>query len=259
MLKIEAYQIADQIQIKRFKTDFKHTTVYSSSTDLFYHLEKDKYLSVFGYGIVVFAGYDEIEKSNLIKFLKEYCEELIETEFKDDFIVELSDNEEIKLNYNSIDIPKVNDSVIQIIMLNIAQTVALDFYEDLSLTILNQTKKLTDELEKRGKMEISKINLLKFIGKTLNIKNGVIDNLYIFDAPDIVWEDEYLEKIDEGLKKLLDLRMRYRDIDYKLKIVQENLTLFTDLLQNRQSHNMEIIIIVLILIEVIHIILSYIL
>jgi required for meiotic nuclear division protein 1 len=73
-----------------------------------------------------------------------------------------------------------------------------------------------------------------------------------------VWENEYLEKVDEGLKKSFDLKMRYKDIDYKLKIVQENLTLFTDLLQNRQSHNMEVIIIVLILIEVLHVVLSYI-
>jgi uncharacterized Rmd1/YagE family protein len=51
--------------------------------------------------------------------------------------------------------------------------------------------------------------------------------------------------------------MRYRDIDYKLKIVQENLTLFTDLLQQRQSHNMELIIIALIMIEVIHLLVSY--
>jgi uncharacterized Rmd1/YagE family protein len=257
MLKIEAYQIAEQIHIKRFKTDFKQTPASSTSTDLFYHSENGTYLIVLGYGMVVFAGYSELEKSNLIKFIKEYCEDIVETEFKDDFLVEISQTEEIKLHYNSIEIPKLNDSVLQIIMLNIAQSVALDYYEDLGLGILNQTKKLTDELEKRGKLEISKTNLLKFIGRTLNIKNGIIDNLYIFDAPDSVWEDEYLEKIDEGLKKLLDLTMRYRDVDYKLKIVQENLTLFTDLLQSRQSHNMEVIIIVLIFIEVIHIFLSY--
>lgn len=257
ILKIEAYQIAEQINIKRFRSDFKQTPSSSTSSDLFFHLENEKYLSVFGYGIVAFAGYNEIERSSLIRFLKDYCEGEVQGEFKDDFIVEINSGAELRLHYNSMEIPKVNDHVVQIIMLNVAQSVALDYYEDLGLDILTQTKRLIDELEKSGKLAISKINLLKFIGKTLNIKNGIIDNLYIFDAPDIVWEDEYLEKIDEGLKKLLDITMRYRDIDYKLKIVQENLTLFTDLLQNRQSHTMEIIIIVLILIEVLHLLVSY--
>ena len=258
MLKIEAYQIAEQINIKRFKADFKQDPAISSSVELFYHLDNDHYLCIFGYGIVVFGGQSEVEKSELVKFLKDYCEDVIGTEFKDDFVVETNQNQGIKLHYNSIEVPELNNHVVQIIMLNIAQSVALDFYEDLSLNVLNETKNLTDQLELHGKLRISKTNLLKFIGKILNIKNSIIDNLYIFDAPEIVWENEYLEKVDEGLKKLLDLKMRYRDIDYKLKILQENLTLFTDLLQNRQSNNMEIIIIVLILIEVIHVFLSYI-
>jgi required for meiotic nuclear division protein 1 len=258
MLKIEAYQIAEQINLKRFKADFKHEAAVANSLELFYDLGNGKYLSVYGYGIVVFAGYSELEKSEAIRFLKEYCEDLIEVEFKDDFVVEIGQEPGVKMHYNSIEIPNLNDNVVQIIMLNVAQSVALDFYEDLGFNILSETKKLTDELEKHGKLNISKTDLLKFIGKILNIKNSIIDNLYIFDAPEIVWENEYLEKVDEGLKKQLDLRMRYRDIDYKLKIVQENLTLFTDLVQNKQSHNMELIIVVLILIEVIHLILGYI-
>lgn len=258
MLKVEAFQIAQQINIKRFKADFKQTPINASSVELFYHLENDRYLSILGYGIVVFGGYDDLGKSELIRFLKNYCEDVIENEFKEDFVIETQKGPHIKLNYNSIEIPILNDQVAQIILLNIAQSVALDFYEDLGFNMINETRRLTDQLEKRGKMHISKTDLLKFIGKTLNIKNSIIDNLYIFDAPEMVWENEYLEHVDEALKKSFDLKMRYRDIDYKLKIVQENLTLFTDLLQNRQSHNMEVIIIVLILIEVLHLIVSYI-
>ena len=93
---------------------------------------------------------------------------------------------------------------------------------------------------------------LQFIGKTLSIKNSIIDDLYIFDAPDIVWENELLGRIDEAIKRTLDIRMRYRDIDYKLKIVHENLTVFTDLMQNRESTRLEWVIIGLILIEVVH-------
>ena len=258
MLKIEAFQIAQQINIKRFKADFKQNPISATSVELLYHLENERYLSVLGYGIVVFGGYDDLAKSELIRFLKNYCEDLTETEFREDFVIETKKGQDIKLNYNSIEVPVLNDNVVQIIMLNIAQSVALDFYEDLGFKILNETKILTDQLEKEGKMRISKTNLLKFIGKILNIKNSIIDNLYIFDAPEIVWEHEYLEHVDEALKRSFDLKMRYRDIDYKLKIVQENLTLFTDLLQNRQSHTMEIIIIVLILIEVLHLVVSYI-
>jgi required for meiotic nuclear division protein 1 len=257
MLKVEAYQIAEQINIKKFKANFKQTTIQSSSTELYYSESETKFLSIFGYGVVALAGYNATEKSELINFLKQYCEDLIITEIKEDFTVIENKDQPFKLNYNSIEIPTVNHQVVQIVMLNIAQSVSLDFYENLAEDILTQTSSLTKELESKGNLSVSKKNLLKFIGKTLNVKNSIIDNLYIFDAPDIAWENEYLGKIDDALKKALDLKMRYREIDYKLKIVQENLTLFTDLLQNNQSHRMELVIIVLILIEVVHLIVGY--
>ena len=258
MLTIEAFQIAKQINIKRFKADYMQTPVSSSSTELYYHLDDGTHLCVFGYGVVALAGFTVTTTSELIKFIKNYCIDTVTQNFKDDFIVHEIKDQPLKLNFNSIELPEINDAVIEIIMLNIAQSVSLDFYENLGSTIVEETGKLTNELEKVGKLKINKINLLKFIGKTLNIKNSIIDNLYIFDAPEIVWENEYLNKVDDALKKSLDLKMRYRDIDYKLKIVQENLTLFTDLLQNKESNRMEIIVIVLILIEVVNIFFGYI-
>ncbi len=257
MLLVEAFQIAEQINIKKFKAGFKQTPVQSNSTELYYSESADKFLSVFGYGVIAIAGYNATEKSEFVNFLKQYCENIVTADFKEDFSVIENESQPFKLNYNSIEIPMVNHQVVQIVMLNIAQSVSLDFYESLAENILMQTSSLTKELEGRGSLSISKKNLLKFIGKTLNIKNSIIDNLYIFDAPDIVWESEYLSKIDDALKKALDLKMRYREIDYKLKIVQENLTLFTDLLQNNQSHRMELVVIILILIEVIHLFVGY--
>jgi required for meiotic nuclear division protein 1 len=257
MLKVEAFQIAEQINIKKFKANFKQAPIQSSSTDLYYSETSNKFISVFGYGVVAMAGYSATEKSEFVNFLKQYCEDIVTSDFKEDFTVIENKDQPFKLNYNSIEIPTVNHQVVQIVMLNIAQSVSLDFYENLAENILTETSSLTKELESKGSLSISKKNLLKFIGKALNVKNSIIDNLYIFDAPDIVWESEYLGKIDDALKKALDLKMRYREIDYKLKIVQENLTLFTDLLQNNQSHRMELIVIILILIEVIHLIVGY--
>jgi required for meiotic nuclear division protein 1 len=258
MLTIEAYQIAEQINIKKFKADYKQTPTSSSSTELFYHLDDGSHICVLGYGVVAIAGFNATSASEFIKFLKSYSTDFIDKEFKDDFIVHEVKGKPLKINFNSVELPEITNAALEIIMLNIAQSVSLDFYEDLSNQIGEETGKLTKELEQAGKLKISKTNLLKFIGKTLNIKNSIIDNLYIFDAPEVVWENEDLNKVDETLKKSLDLKMRYRDIDYKLKIVQENLTLFTDLLQNKESNRMEIIVIVLILIEVVNIFLGYI-
>jgi uncharacterized Rmd1/YagE family protein len=249
-MTIEAYQIAEVIQLKKFRSDYTSPPLDANNSELFYKQDTDRYFYLFSYGVVAFAGFNDLEKSTLLKFIRTYAEDEVAGDYREDFEILVNPDASVQTTYNAISLPELTDEGLRIVMLNVAQSVALDYYEDLGLGILTDTKRLTDQLERVGRLPIAKTALLKFIGKTLNIKNSIIDNLYIFDAPDSVWENELLGRIDEGLKKTLDLRMRYRDVDYKLKIVQENLTLFTEFLQNRESTRLEWIIILLILIEV---------
>ena len=107
----------------------------------------------------------------------------------------------------------------------------------------------TQHLEKKGKLDISGRNLKKYIGKTLNLKNKIAENLY---SPPETWEDENLNKIDIGLKRTFDLQERFRNIQEGVEIVKENLELFKDIMQYRNSNLLEWIIIILILVEVIN-------
>jgi required for meiotic nuclear division protein 1 len=249
-MKIEAYQISEVINLKKLRNEYASQPLLFNNSELFYKRVNGTYCYLLSYGIVVFAGYNDIEKSEFLKFTKDYVEDEVNEKFEDNFDLQTDSNVAVVLNYDSITVSEITDDTIRIIMLNIGQSVALDYYEHLTLTIFKDSQSITDDLENTGSFKYSKKNLLKFIGKTINIKNSIIDNLYIFDAPDIVWENEQLEKIDKGLKRTFDLKMRYQDIDYKLKIVQDNLRLFTDLLQNRESTRLEWVIIILICIEV---------
>lgn len=249
-MKIEAYQISEVINLKKFRSEYASQALLFNNSELFYKRENGTYCYILSYGVVVFADFNDLEKSEFLKFVKGYIEDEVKGKYDDNFDLQTDPAVSVVLKYNSITVSEITDDSIRIVMLNIGQSVALDHYEDLTFEIFKDTKVITDELEKTGTFKYAKKDLLKFIGRTLNIKNSIIDNLYIFDAPDIVWDNEHLERIDKGLKKNLDLKMRYQDIDYKLKIVQDNLTLFTDLLQNRESTRLEWIVIILILIEV---------
>jgi required for meiotic nuclear division protein 1 len=249
-MKIEAFQIAEVINLKKFRNSYTNQPLIYNSSELFYKDNADKYTYILSYGIVIFAGQTDIEKSTFLTFISDYTEDKVEGKFDDHFVLKTDPNVSVLLNYDSITISEITDDTIRIVMLNIGQSVALDYYEKLTFDIFYDSQKITNDLEKTGNFKYSKKELLKFIGKTINIKNSIIDNLYIFDSPEEVWENEFLERIDKGLKKTFDLKMRYQDIDYKLKIVQDNLKLFTDLLQNRESTRLEWVIIILILIEV---------
>ena len=163
---------------------------------------------------------------------------------------------ENKFGYNKIEIINPDTDMLRLIMLNVSQSVALDYYSDLTNMLLKETNEQTLYLEKRGRLYISGTSLKKFIGRTLNLKNRISENLFIFDSPPETWENENLNKLDLGLKRTFDLQERFRTIQEGLQIAKENLELFKDLLQYRKSNQLEWIIIALIFAEIINIVID---
>ena len=68
----------------------------------------------------------------------------------------------------------------------------------------------------------------RFLGRALNTQIDIAENIYIFDAPDLVWYDDYLDKLHQGLMKHFDLRVRFSEVEYTLRIIAENLAVFRD-------------------------------
>lgn len=251
-IKFIAYQVAENINIKKFKGDFIGELLYSNNYELFYSIDKKSYALVMNYGVVIFANYDDIGISQFLNLIKEYSENVLEIKYREDFILYEEPNKELTFGHTTLFVPKVNYDVIKITMLYAGQSVALDYFSAISQLLLNDMTKLTRELEKYGKLKISKKNLMKFIGKTLNVNNSIVDNLYILDPPEITWENEYLHKISTGLVATFDLKLRFKDVEETLKMTENNLNIFIGLLQNKESKILEIIIIALILFEVLN-------
>lgn len=251
-IKIVACQLAENINIKKFKADFTGEIYASSSYELFYQENESSWLYVLNYGLVAFAGYDDVRMKDFIALIENYCENRLDQLYREDIVIYKQNEKGLRFTYNAIYVPEINPNVIRVAMINVCQSVALDFYTDASQKLLDEAFVFTRELEKYGKLKISKRNLLKFIGKSMNIKNRIFDNLYIIDAPEIVWDNEYLGHINQGLSHTFDLKMRFRETEYSLKIVENNLSIFTELIHHRESRVLEVIIICLICIEVLN-------
>jgi required for meiotic nuclear division protein 1 len=251
MLKVIAIQIADSIDIKQFRDVFPVKVHHADSDELFYQLEEQKFSYIFKYGIVCFLDYNEVEILSFIQVISPYCKNLFDQRLSEEFEIETGAPEN-KVGYNKIEIARVDIDILRLIMLNVSQSVALDRFSDQTNILLEETNNYTQILEKKGTLNLSRVNLKKYIGRTLNLKNRIASNLYIFDSPDETWDDENLNAMDIGLKKTFDLQARFRTIQEGLEIVKENLELFKDLLQHRNSVALEWIVIILILVEVIN-------
>lgn len=255
-ISIAAYHIADSINLKQFKSDFTGKLISSSSSELFYSIEGGGYLNIFNYGNVAFANVSDVEKSQILIHLKKYLtnpisDDIIHSDFNDDYKIKKHDDNKPLFDFDDLSINHVNEEMIKIVMLNVAQSVALDYYAHQSEMLLEKVNNFASQLEAVGKIKLSKRNMLKFIGMTLNRKNRIIDNLYIFDVPESVWEDKMLTEINSGMIRIFDLKTRFKEVQSNFKNIEDSLSIFMELYQHRMSNILEWIIIILILIEVV--------
>lgn len=253
-IKIVAYQLGDNIQIKDFKAAFTGSIYSSSTIEVFIKRGDHSYIYVQNYGEVAFSNCDESTMRDFIQFIRPFVESpvLPGKEYKEDFVIEVNPDKPLKFEYNSIQVPEINADVIKIAMLNVSQSVVLDYFTELSQDLFDISGQFIEQLELKGKLSISKNKLMRLIGKTLRTQNRIVDNIYFLDAPDTVWDIEYLSHINDGLSRTFKLKTRFKEIEYTLKIIENNLNSFSQLVQHRQSNKMELIIIFLILFEVLN-------
>lgn len=251
MYKVVAYQIAENIDVRKFRSDSSLSTIYYDGEEFFFEKSENKYVSVFKYGAVCFFNLDEKEIADNLNELKNYSARSLEKKFDEEFIIDTDSTEDV-FGHSKISISKPSREAIRLIMLNVAHSSALDYFAEQTRKLMETTQYHTQLLEKKGKLGLPTKKMKKYIGRTLNVKNQVAANLYIFDSPLVTWDNEYLDHLNIELKKTFELQPRYRVLKEEIGIIKENLELFKDLMQHKTSEQLEWIIILLILVEVLN-------
>lgn len=250
MHTVVAYQVTNTINIRTCKQQLQWQLLFQDSDELFYLYSEDKYIYLFQYGMVSFFNMSKKEVEETLQTIKPYCATFFINIISEEVKIKIKANS-LRVNFESIVLPNFNSEMLRLIMLNASQSVALNRFSEITEDLLIETNKHTKYLETKGKLDISGNKLKRFIGKVLNIKNKISENLYIFDSPEITWEDEQLNKLNIELKKTFDLKDRYHLIHDRIEIIKENLELFKDIMDHRESSRLERIIIILILVEVV--------
>ena len=219
-----------------------------------FKISKSEYLYIKDFGGLAFLGVEKAKVSSILNLLQTKYQAVVAQESDSLIIHEKGIDQQKKTEGLCVLI--MNIDIVHIVALNLAQSATLFYYQSLSDKLLEETRVHTNELESKGKVSLRKKELLKYIGSTLNIKNKIVENLYVFESPMLAYENAELSKIDSLLLEDLEIKMRYNGIKEQLNIVHENLDLFKDISLHQHSSNLEWIIIVLILFEVIHVIIE---
>jgi uncharacterized Rmd1/YagE family protein len=256
-MKIKSIHFSDSLNLKGVKANLGVITPSTETiSELFYNTGKDKYLSFYNYGAASFINYTDSEINTILDQVKGHSENIrnresdeIEITFSTDIAID-----KMELKKDMFIVPadlKDNNNLLRIVMFDLSQSVSMDDYSKIAERLLLDVKKFSAELANKGKISISGKSMKKFIGMSLTTKNNIVDDLYIFDSPDIAWDDERLDKVHKFLTHSLDLENRFKELEYTFKVVDDNLVLFKELYEHRETRTLEIVVIILILIEVI--------
>ncbi|MGZ3952460.1 MAG: RMD1 family protein, partial [Flavisolibacter sp.] len=152
--KVISYQIADTIDLKAFSQAFKAELHYSDPSELFFKTGTNRYVYVFKYGAVCFLNYDDLAIGQLLKEIIPFCKNIFTNKLTDEFLVETG-TKELRVGFNKIEVPSATINVMRLVMLNVSQSVAIDYYEELTNTLLTDTNYYTQKLENKGRLGIS--------------------------------------------------------------------------------------------------------
>jgi required for meiotic nuclear division protein 1 len=251
-IKLKAINIADNINIKPLKANFTGHLIMSTSTELFYKTGENKFISIFNYGVIAFSDHTQAEREQVIDSIAAFCNDKQEI-LTETLQIEFKAIENISYKNDILTVPAQDrsDELFRIVMFDLSQTVALDYYAGIAEKLLHEVKTYATQLARKGKISLSKRSMMKFVGKSLNTRNEIIDNLFIFDSPDIAWDDERVERVHKILTRVFDLNVRFKELEYTFNIIDNNLQIFNDSYEHRYSSFLEIVVIILILIEVV--------
>jgi uncharacterized Rmd1/YagE family protein len=90
---------------------------------------------------------------------------------------------------------------------------------------------------------------MRMIGLGGSSVNVIISKLSLLDKPDITWEEEDAERLHLALRRQFELDDRFSILRDKINFLQESSKTVLEVLQDRKSAWLEVIIIVLIAME----------
>jgi Uncharacterised ACR, YagE family COG1723 len=131
-----------------------------------------------------------------------------------------------------------------------AQTVALDTYNDMVDELLTKFARINYKVTQTGLVPVSeRAFLFKTIAQNHIIFNDMISKLRIKDRSDTAWNLTRYESTWYGMRDEFEMDERFENMEFKLKLIEQNAKFFVEALQSQKSNSLEWIIVFLIAVE----------
>lgn len=246
--RLRAEYFEGQIDTRAFRAAHPEYLVLRTNP-LLLQPEQNRWIYIERFGSVVFWNCPS-------ELIKEFLEDLNQLpgigrrmEATEDHLSVFSGAEKDEVDFNSVRLRELGPEILCITSLALAQSVALDYFENTVREAMARFQPVVATLREEGRLSLGHREVIKLVGFALETRAVVLENLTLFDDPPESWESESLAHLDSALYDQFDLEERIEAINRKLDYLNDVGDTLMDLLNNRKNHNLEWIVIILILIE----------
>lgn len=236
---IRAINIPSKIKFRNIVKNLTYTKVYQSGYEVVYKLAPDSYIVLYSFGVYCLLNVSYKDEFDFKYCLKTMVDGLEDNELSDSYEIAIKEGSDIIVEHNKCTLPDLKLEYIRIISLILAQSVALDFFEENTDQILTKSLEYSKLLKNSGKYPNKRKQLFKFIGYAISTRQEILSNLYIADTPEETWNNQTLERLFLKMKDMFDIEPRFKALSLSLNSIQESVSVIVNLMQTKKSHMLE--------------------
>lgn len=216
---------------------------------------------IFKNGTIVSWDVKRYEINDYLNILKPLIDKPVAILVHDEFHYQISDKTAIEPHdFFDVDcLTMENDSEELKLSLSygFSQSVKLQYFETIIDALIEKYNPMIQTLSHKGEMPISRKQIQQVIGEILGAKSemNLISNFLYH--PKYFWQHPTLEEHFIMLERYLHIQRRVNAINHRLDTLNEIFEMFNGYLENRHGHNLEIVIIILIIVEIIVAVLNF--
>jgi len=242
--------VADKIELSKLDNILPLHPITKAKYKYVYEIDKEKFVFIYDFGSIVSFNLGKKDLDKLFLKLRKHIK-CIEHSEQDSFNIIIKNTDAEAVGFSEATLNQLDINKIEMIAVALAQSVALDHYENIVDQQILKVSKINDHLTKFGKLQSSHTNVIKLIGETNKVLGNTIFHVDVLDKPPVTWDYKDLEVLYEKANSVFELSLRFKNLKIKADYIDSQLTRFVEILRSRRAMRLELIIILLIAIEVI--------
>lgn len=213
---------------------------------------KGAFASFLPYGVLVYwAGNEEILVEMLLRIEKKLGAKPIRVAGQTELNVSINHPEEM-VSFREVQLQSLSVEHIKVVSETFGQSLALNRCQNSVQELFSQCRPLAQELQNKGNIHLANREILKLVGRILSLREETLSKLALIDAPLEAWQSERLTRLHGQLYDRFNVKQRLATLETKLDYLLSLNETLMNLIRHQESHRLEWIIILLIVIEVIY-------